>query len=341
MKGLKYQLKNIGRDKLCLISFLLPIIIGIMIRVFVGETILPPNESSFGIIQNQTDPEIIQWLGENGVVTEYVDTIQLEEAIIEPSTEMIGVLQAGDGIKTLIAGDEFSVNQLIANKLPDMYGNRMDLNKVDINILSSTPTIDLVKPLLIVLTMLTAMFMGCTFNSMNMIGEKEDGIELVNDILPLTYFDYLSQKIVIGVIGGVSSTIITGLICMPISMDNIIPYILLVFLSGFISAMIGLFIGEIAEGLMVGIVFLKMVMIFFIAPPLLFYLFAPDSSIIRSMSYLFPSIGTFYGLMDIITDQSQNIWINILVLFIHCLFWTLLFFIVRKLERFAPLKSVE
>lgn len=99
MKGLKYQLKNIGRDKLCLISFLLPIIIGIMISVFVGENILPPNELSFGIIQNQMNSETVQWLDENGAVTEYIHMDQLEEAIIEPSTELIGVLQEDQLIK--------------------------------------------------------------------------------------------------------------------------------------------------------------------------------------------------------------------------------------------------
>jgi len=231
----------------------------------------------------------------------------LEEAIIEPSTELIGVLQEGEGIKTLIAGDEFTANQLIANKLPDMYQNRTALSEMDVNIIPSPPTIDPLKPLLIVITMLTAMFMGCTFNSMNIIGEKEDGIEFVNEVLPLTYFDYVTQKIIIGVIGGVISTIITGFICMPISIDNMIPYLLLVFLSGFISAMIGMFIEELAEGLMVGIVFLKVVMIIFIAPPLLFYLFVPDSGVLRILSYLFPSTGTFYGLMDIMTSQSQSV----------------------------------
>lgn len=330
MKGLKYQLKNIGRDKLCLISFLLPIIIGIIISVFVGETILPPNESSFGIIQDQMNSEIVQWLDKNGTVTEYVHMIQLEEAIIEPSTELIGVLQEGEGIKTLIAGDELTVNRRIANKLPDMYQNRTALNEVDINIVSNTPMTDPVKPLLIALTMLTAMFMGCTFNSMNIIGEKENGIEFVNEILPLTYFDYITQKIIIGIIGGVISTIITGLICMPISIDNIIPYLLLVFLSVFISAMIGMFIGELAEGLMIGIVFLKVVMIFFIAPPLLFYLFVPASDVLRIVSYLFPSTGTFYGLMDIMVSQSQRVWINIVAVFIHSIFWTSLFFILKN-----------
>lgn len=330
MKGLKYQLKNIGRDKLCLISFLLPIIIGIIINVFVGENILPPSGFSFGIIQNQMDSETVQWLNENGAVKEYINMDQLKEAIIEPSTELIGVLQEGKGIKTLIAGDEFSSNQWVANKLPDMYKNRTALNEVNINIIPSPPTTDSVKPLLIVLTMLTAMFMGCTFNSMNIIGEKEDGIEFVNQILPLTYFDYITQKMITGVIGGVITTIITGFISMPISISNIIPYLLLTFLSGFISAMIGMFIGEFAEGLMVGIVFLKVVMILFIAPPLLFYLFAADSGILRIVSYLFPSTGTFYGLMDIMTGQSKKIWINILAIFIHSIFWTSLFFILKN-----------
>jgi hypothetical protein len=42
------------------------------------------------------------------------------------------------------------------------------------------------------------MFMGCTFNSMNIIGEKEDGIALVNQILPMNTRTYILQKLALG-----------------------------------------------------------------------------------------------------------------------------------------------
>lgn len=66
------------------------------------------------------------------------------------------------------------------------------------------------KSLLIVITLVTAMFMGCTFNSMNMIGEKEDGVSLVNQILPMDARTYIFQKLALGCIGGIASTLATA-----------------------------------------------------------------------------------------------------------------------------------
>ncbi|MDE6981699.1 MAG: ABC transporter permease, partial [Lachnospiraceae bacterium] len=43
-------------------------------------------------------------------------------------------------------------------------------------------------------TLIAAMFMGCTFNSMNIIEEKENGVALVNQILPMKRSQYIVQK---------------------------------------------------------------------------------------------------------------------------------------------------
>ena len=59
---------------------------------------------------------------------------------------------------------------------------------------------------------------------------------------------------------------------------------------GDISALIGLFIGYFSDGLMVGIVYIKIIMILFLAPPIFFYLTASDSSILFKLSYLLNTI---------------------------------------------------
>ena len=46
----------------------------------------------------------------------------------------------------------------------------------------------------IVVTLIVAMFMGCTFNAMNIISEKEDGVAFINEILPMTSGQYVIQK---------------------------------------------------------------------------------------------------------------------------------------------------
>ncbi len=65
---------------------------------------------------------------------------------------------------------------------------------------------------------------------------------------------------------------ITVFICLDISILDMIMMLLLVVFSAFISSLIGLFIGKLSEGLMVGIVYIKIVMILFIGTPLLIYL---------------------------------------------------------------------
>ena len=50
MNGLKYQLKNISKDKMCILSFLLPIIVGIAIHFISAASFTAVNEISFGII---------------------------------------------------------------------------------------------------------------------------------------------------------------------------------------------------------------------------------------------------------------------------------------------------
>lgn len=54
----------------------------------------------------------------------------------------------------------------------------------------------------IAITLIVAMFMGCTFNAMNIISEKEDGVALINEILPMTHRQYMMQKIFVGFVFG-------------------------------------------------------------------------------------------------------------------------------------------
>ena len=54
------------------------------------------------------------------------------------------------------------------------------------------------------------MFMGCTFNAMNIISEKEDGVAFVNEILPVTPSQYILQKVVVGFLFGSLSSIATS-----------------------------------------------------------------------------------------------------------------------------------
>lgn len=330
MKGFKYQLKSIRRDKMCLLTFLLPVIVGIAINLLSGVSFQSIGETTFGVVENNITGDTVEWLQSNGVVVSHETLDELETAVNDPSTQMIGVLQAGNKIQTFIAGDELEVNKVIANTLPQVYENWATQLSTTRSIIPVVSDNEGLKSLLIVITLVTAMFMGCTFNAMNIISEKEDGIEFINQVLPMSKKSYMIQKTLLGFIGGTVSTIITALICMRIQAVQILPFLLIVLLSAYISALIGLFIGYYANGLMVGIVYIKIVMILFLAPPIFFYLAVPNNSVIFRLSYLLPSSATFYGIMDLLKGQTEEIIPVLFALLIHAVLWSIVYKLIRK-----------
>ncbi|ERT29938.1 hypothetical protein O995_00052 [Enterococcus faecalis BM4539] len=329
MKGLRYQLKNIRRDKMCILSFLLPILVGLAINLLSGVSFSSLGETAFCILENDLSDSTVEWLQTNGSVTILPDMASLKNAVNDPATQAIGVMQDGNGIKTLLSGDELQVNKVIGNTLPQIYAEREMAALSKVTITPNADNSDALKSLLIVITMVTAMFMGCTFNAMSIIGEKEDGIAIINEVLPMTKKEYIVQKITLGFVGSVLSTLLTALVCMKITISQALPLLLLIVLSAFVAALVGLFIGRFSNGLMVGIVYIKIVMILFLAPPILFYLLIPADSILHALSYLLPPSATFYGLMDLLSGATQGIGINLVALSAHCLVWLLLFFVVE------------
>lgn len=330
MKGIRYQLKNIRRDKMCILSFLLPVIVGLAINMLSGVSFSSLSEASFGIVKNDLSDQAIEWLQGNGRVSEFKNLDGLKAAVLDPASQMIGVLRDGNGIKTFLSGDELQMNIIIGNTLPKLYIEREAVADTKITVIPAADNSEGMKSLLIAITMVTAMFMGCTFNAMSMIGEKEDGIALINEVLPMTRTDFIAQKVFLGFSGGVLATALTAFTCMRVDAGHVIPLLLIIILSAFISALTGLFIGHFANGLMGGITYIKIVMILFLAPPILFYLAVPAGSTLHFLSYLLPSSATFYGLMNMLNGQVQNIGISIIVLLAHCIIWLLLFFIVEN-----------
>ena len=202
MKGLKYQLKSIRHDKMCILTFLLPVIVGIAINLLSGISFQSMSETTFGVLENSMTADTVEWLQANGTVTQYKTLDELQNAVNNPSTQMIGVLQNGDTIQTILSGDELEVNKVIANTLPQVYENLATQRSVTRSIIPAVSDKEGLKSLLIVITLVTAMFMGCTFNAMNIISEKEDGIEFINQVLPMTTKSYVVQKTLLGFIGG-------------------------------------------------------------------------------------------------------------------------------------------
>lgn len=100
MKGLIYQLKSVRKDKFCIMSFLLPIVVAVALN-FVGSIDLSSlGEFHFGVTATATTSEVNTWLERYGTVTVYPTQEELIEAINEPSTNLIGVEMANGSIQT-------------------------------------------------------------------------------------------------------------------------------------------------------------------------------------------------------------------------------------------------
>lgn len=99
------------------------------------------------------------------------------------------------------------------------------------------------------------------------------------------------------------------------------------FFSAFVASLFGLLIGKISEGLMVGIVSIKNIMILFMATPVLAYLMNARG-IFRVICNVIPSTATFHGVMALTSGNSAAAITDVLILGVHlagcfliCLGW--------------------
>ena len=330
MNGLIYQLKSVRKDKFCIMSFLLPIIVAIVLN-FAGSIDLSSlGEFHFGVVSYNTTDEINTWLEQYGTVTIYQTEKKLDEAIREPSTNLIGVELDGNGIKTVVSGDELEMFEQAADTLPALYKQRTAAALVSVQVLEQPDIMAGYQNIFIAITLIVAMFMGCTFNAMNIISEKEDGVAFINEILPMTPGQYMLQKIFVGFVFGCLSAILTVAICFRLSFTGTTVMLALIVLSSFVSALIGLLIGKVSDGLMVGIVYIKIVMIVFMAVPILYFLVGAKSKILSLICYLIPSSATFEGIMNLANGNLESVEKAVIILAVHCVIWLLLYLLSSK-----------
>ncbi len=329
MRGLFYQLKSVWKDKLCMMSFLLPIVVALALNFIGGIDLSSVAEFHFGGLESDLPAQTIDWLERYGSVTIYKTQEELTDAINEPSTYMIGVISDGDSIQTMVSGDELDLFRQTADTLPALYEGRESAGQMSITVLERPDIMTGLQNIFIATTLIVAMFMGCTFNAMNIISEKENGVDLVNQVLPMTQSGYVIQKIFVGFISGSLSAVLTVCCYFRIPLKNVLLMLALIILSAFIAALIGLFIGKFAESLMVGVVYIKIIMIIFMAVPLVSYLLA-TSGLISVICYFVPSSAAFEGIMNLANSDRPMIAKDMLILMAHCIIWFLLYLSISK-----------
>ena len=329
MKGLKFQLKSVLKDKFCLMTFLLPIVVAVALNFMGSIDLSSLGEHHFGVLENDLSPQTVAWLERYGPVTSYETAEELTAAINEPSTNVIGVKADGASIKTVIAGDELDIFRQAAVTLPALYEQREDAGQVEVQILERPNILESFQDIFIPAVLIVAMFMGCTFNAMNIISEKEDGVAFVNEILPMTPSQYILQKVVVGFLCGSLSSIVTAMICFRLSLQNIWLMLALIVLSSFVAALIGLFIGKFSESLMVGVVYIKIIMLLFIAVPIVCALIGVNGPL-AVICNLVPSQPAFEGIMALSGESIGTAIKDIGILAIHCIAWFALYVLISS-----------
>ena len=324
MKGLKYQLKSVLRDKFCLMTFLLPILVAVALNFMGSIDLSSLGELHFGVLENDLPPQTITWLERYGPVTAYGTQDELAAAIKEPSTNIIGVKANRDSLRTAIAGDELDIFRQAAVTLPALYERRENAKQTEVQVLDRPDILENFQDIFIPAVLIVAMFMGCTFNAMNIISEKEDGVAFINEILPMTPSQYMLQKVAVGFLFGSLSSVVTACICFQLSWQNFGLMLALILLSSFVTALIGLFIGKLSEGLMIGVVYIKIIMLVFIAVPILCALIGV-SGLSAVLCNLVPSQPAFDGIMALSAGNTGAAIKDAGILSIHCVVWPALY----------------
>lgn len=327
MKGLKYQLKSVLKDKFCLMTFLLPMVVAVALNFMGFIDLSSLGEHHFGVLKNDLPPHTAAWLERYGPVTVYETQEELTAAINEPSTNIIGVKADGASIKTVVAGDELDIFRQAAVTLPSLYEQREWAEKVEIQTLERSDILESFQDIFIPAVLIVAMFMGCTFNAMNIISEKEDGVAFVNEILPMTPSQYILQKVVVGFLFGSLSSIVTAYICFRLSWRDVGIMLVLILLSSFVAALIGLFIGKFSESLMVGVVYIKIVMLLFIAVPIVCALIGVSGPI-AVVCNIVPSQPAFDGILALSAGSMGTAMKDIGILAVHCVAWFALYVLI-------------
>ncbi len=333
MKGLIYQLKSVRKDKFCIMSFLLPIVVAIALNITGSIDLSSLGEYYFCVIDSEVTGETREWLMGYGDVTVCQTREEWLAVIREPSTNLIGVEMDGAGIRTVLSGDELAIWQQMAGTLPNLYEQREMAAGINIQILEQSDVLIGFQYIFMAMTLIVAMFMGCTFNAMNIISEKEDGVALINEILPMTSRQYVIQKIFIGFVFGCLSAVVTAAICFRLSPAGTVAMLALTVLSAFVAALVGLFVGRFSDGMMVGVVYIKIVMIVFMAVPLLRYLAGAGNKALSAVCYVIPSSATFEGVMDLANGGMATAGKDMVILAIHCAGCFLLYLCISKRQK--------
>ena len=152
-------------------------------------------------------------------------------------------------------------------------------------------------------------------------------VNFVNEILPMAPGQYMLQKVAVGFLFGSLSSVATAWICFRFSWHNLGILLALILLSSFVAALMGLFIGKFSQGLMVGVVYIKILMLVFMAVPIVCALLG-ISGPLAVIFNIVPSKSAFEGIMALSAGDMRTAVKDVGILVFHCIGWFALYILI-------------
>ncbi len=335
LKSLKIQFKVLSKDKMVWVSVLFPIILAICIRLFAGNIVI---EHSIGYVENELSSEQITVLNRFVDLKAFENQSDLESYVLDSSSDVIGVLFDNEthDYEFLLQGNELSIDR---ENLVPLYNYLKDSSFFDeIHLKAIVKDEDFAMTLLITLTILMGLFLGSVFNAFNIVAEKEDRIDVINEILPMSIKTYIIQKSVIGFIASFLLSLITLLIVTGIEIP-IIPTVILLLMGSLLSSLVGLYLGYYSNEQMIAIIITKVVLLIFTFVPFIGFMVPQELEWVKRAFYIIPSYAVFNGLWALVEGQDIGIiLINSLIILLYSALGIWIYILINKGNR--TLKSL-
>ncbi len=328
MERLYIQIKSSLKDKMSILSFILPILMAILLNFITVADIGEVADIRFGIVRSKLSVEIENKLDKLGIVSIFDSMESLEYAIKNPSDELIGIVGNDKEIEeVLISGDETIATKTYAKNILNTVNFKDDYR------VEKLPSVNYLlefKNLLYTIVIIMAIFIGCTFNSMNIVGEKEDGTINIYSILPMTDINYIKQKTLLGFILSIILSILTTIFCI----NNILEFMLIAIIAifaSFLTSVLGMIIGKISNDLIIAISYIKIFMIILLTIPIIVFLFLKDS-IYSTIFYIIPSYPVFLGIINALDKNYKTSIINIFITLAYSILIIGIYIIFKNLK---------
>lgn len=325
--ALKIQFKSISKDKMVWISVIFPIVLAICIRLFAGNLVI---EQSIGYLENNLSSEQIADLEQFAQLKQFENQSTLETYILNSTNDGIGIIfndETGD-YEFLLQGNELTINDSNLSALYDYLKHGSSFDEISIEVMTNDE--NYLMTLLITITVLMGLFLGAVFNAFNIVAEKEDNINILNQILPMSISTYVIQKSIIGFIASFVLSLITLLIVTGVGIP-ILPTVVLLLMGSLLSTFVGLYLGHYSSNQMVAIIMTKFVLLAFTFFPFIGFMIPKESEWLKNIFYVVPSYAVFNGLWAVVESQDVGvIMINSLIALIYTVLAAFIYWLINK-----------